>query len=193
MRGSIVVHRGETLQAIPRIMPAPPTPPPTPAKGDAKTETLAISPWQKASREVAVVTAGMGGVVALGKATGTAFMDSFFTFGLAGLIGYRSVINGHKNMIHENTYVASRVVWGVAPALHSPLMSVTNAISGMVGIGGMFVMGGGYFPGTIPQTLGALAVLLASVNVAGGFIITKRMLDMFKRLFFLAPILTRVA
>jgi NAD(P) transhydrogenase len=63
-------------------------------------------------------------------------------------------------------------------------MSVTNAISGMVGIGGMFVMGGGYLPGTIPQTLGALAVLLASINVAGGFIITKRMLDMFKRLYF---------
>jgi NAD(P) transhydrogenase len=61
-------------------------------------------------------------------------------------------------------------------------MSVTNAISGMVGIGGMFVMGGGYLPGTIPQTLGALAVLFASVNVAGGFIITKRMLDMFKRM-----------
>ncbi len=60
-------------------------------------------------------------------------------------------------------------------------MSVTNAISGMVGIGGLFVMGGGYFPGTIPQALGALSVLLASVNVAGGFIITKRMLDMFKR------------
>jgi NAD(P) transhydrogenase len=70
----------------------------------------------------------------------------------------------------------------VTPSLHSPLMSVTNAISGMVGIGGMFVMGGGYLPGTIPQTLGALAVLLASVNVAGGFIITKRMLDMFKRM-----------
>jgi len=60
-------------------------------------------------------------------------------------------------------------------------MSVTNAISGMVGVGGLFVMGGGYFPGTIPQVLGALSVLLASVNVAGGFIITKRMLDMFKR------------
>lgn len=42
-------------------------------------------------------------------------------------------------------------------------------------------MGGGYFPGTIPQALGALSVLLASVNVAGGFVITKRMLDMFKR------------
>ena len=64
-------------------------------------------------------------------------------------------------------------------------MSVTNAISGMVGIGGLFVMGGGYLPGTIPQTLGALAVLLASVNVAGGFILTKRMLDMFKRALFI--------
>ena len=51
----------------------------------------------------------------------------------------------------------------------------------MVGIGGLFIMGGGYFPGTIPQGLGALSVLLASVNVAGGFVITKRMLDMFKR------------
>lgn len=46
----------------------------------------------------------------------------------------------------------------------------------------MFVMGGGYLPGTVPQALGALAVLLASVNVAGGFILTKRMLDMFKRM-----------
>lgn len=51
---------------------------------------------------------------------------------------------------------------------------------GMVGIGGLFVMGGGYFPGTTSQALGALSVLLASVNVAGGFVITKRMLDMFK-------------
>lgn len=62
-------------------------------------------------------------------------------------------------------------------------MSVTNAISGMVGVGGLFIMGGGYLPGTIPQALGALSVLLASVNVAGGFVISKRMLDMFKRRF----------
>ena len=53
----------------------------------------------------------------------------------------------------------------------------------MVGIGGLYVMGGGYFPQTIPQVLGAVSVLLASVNVAGGFGITKRMLDMFKRKF----------
>lgn len=51
----------------------------------------------------------------------------------------------------------------------------------MVGVGGLFIMGGGYLPGTIPQALGALSVLLAFVNVSGGFVITKRMLDMFKR------------
>ncbi|KAJ6572918.1 PNTB-domain-containing protein [Mycena sp. CBHHK59/15] len=161
VRGSIVVHEGNIL---PRVVPpsvVPPSIPATPTKAET-AESVAITPWKKVSREVATVTAGMGGVVALGKATGTAFMDNFFTFGLAALVGYR-------------------VVWQVAPALHSPLMSVTNAISGMVGVGGLFVMGGGYLPGTIPQALGALSVLLASVNVAGGFIITKRMLDMFKR------------
>ncbi|KAJ7109461.1 NAD(P) transhydrogenase beta subunit-domain-containing protein [Mycena epipterygia] len=161
VRGSIVVHEGNIL---PRVVPPPVVPPAipaTPTKEEA-AEAVAVTPWKKVSREVITVTAGMGGVLALGKATGTAFMDNFFTFGLAALVGYR-------------------VVWQVAPALHSPLMSVTNAISGMVGVGGLFVMGGGYLPGTIPQALGALSVLLASVNVAGGFIITKRMLDMFKR------------
>ncbi|KAG1782603.1 PNTB-domain-containing protein [Suillus placidus] len=160
VRGSIVVHQGAILPPVPRPAP-PPAVRPTP-KVEEKTETLAITPWQKATREIATVTAGMGSVVALGKITGAAFMSNFFTFGLAGIVGYR-------------------VVWGVAPALHSPLMSVTNAISGMVGVGGLFVMGGGYLPETIPQVLGALSVLLASVNVAGGFVITKRMLDMFKR------------
>ncbi|CAK5264685.1 unnamed protein product, partial [Mycena citricolor] len=159
VRGAIVTHEG---QLLPRVAPAPPPIPTIPPTAKAEEIKVAITPWQKTSREVAVVTGGMAGVISLGKATGTAFMDNFFTFGLAALVGYR-------------------VVWQVAPALHSPLMSVTNAISGMVGIGGLFVMGGGYLPGTIPQALGAISVLLASVNVAGGFIITKRMLDMFKR------------
>ncbi|KAG7092554.1 hypothetical protein E1B28_008903 [Marasmius oreades] len=161
VRGSLATHQGRILPPVPRAMPPPVAAPPTPAKGKEVT-TKAITPFQKTSTEVATITTAIGGVLALGKSTGAAFMDNFFTFGLAGLVGYR-------------------VVWNVAPALHSPLMSVTNAISGMVGIGGLFVMGGGYFPGTIPQALGALSVLLASVNVFGGFIITKRMLDMFKR------------
>ena len=72
-------------------------------------------------------------------------------------------------------------VWGVAPALHTPLMSITNAISGITAVGGLLIMGGGYLPGTFPQALASLAVLISSVNIAGGFVVTKRMLDMFKR------------
>ncbi|KIY72210.1 PNTB-domain-containing protein [Cylindrobasidium torrendii FP15055 ss-10] len=161
-RGSLVVHEGTVLPPVPRTLPIPITPKPTDTPKEEITETKALTPFQKTAREVGFVTTAMGGVVGLGKLTGPAFMSNFFTFGLAGLVGYR-------------------VVWNVAPALHSPLMSVTNAISGMVGIGGLFVMGGGFLPSTITQTLGALSVLLASINVSGGFIITKRMLDMFKR------------
>ncbi|KAJ8122488.1 hypothetical protein ONZ43_g1331 [Nemania bipapillata] len=160
VRGSIVTLNGKILPPAPR--PAPP-PAPTPKAAPKPEEAVvALTPFQKTSREVAGVTAGMGTALALGKLTGPLFMGNAFTFALASLIGYR-------------------VVWGVTPALHSPLMSVTNAISGMVGIGGFFVMGGGYLPGTIPQALGAASVLLAFVNVSGGFVITKRMLDMFKR------------
>ncbi|KAI7238593.1 hypothetical protein KC330_g2500 [Hortaea werneckii] len=160
IRRSIVTHDGKLLEPPPPI--APPAPAPKPAEAPKEAETLALTPWQKATREVTAVTGAMGTALALGKATGPLFMSNFFTFSLAGLIGYR-------------------VVWGVTPALHSPLMSVTNAISGMVGIGGFFIMGGGYLPQTLPQVLGATSVLLAFVNVSGGFVITKRMLDMFRR------------
>ncbi len=110
VRGSIVLHNGVALPPAPRAAP-PPVAAPSAAKVAEAAEARALTPWQKVTREVALVTGGMGSVVALGKLTGPAFMSNFFTFGLAGLIGYR-------------------VVWGVAPALHSPLMSVTNAISG---------------------------------------------------------------
>ncbi|GES58094.1 nicotinamide nucleotide transhydrogenase [Aspergillus terreus] len=161
VRGSIVTLNGEILPPAPR--PAPPPAPKVEATAPAKEQAeLALTPWQKATRDVALVTGGMGTALALGKATGPIFMGNMMTFGLAGLVGYRAV-------------------WGVAPALHSPLMSVTNAISGMVGIGGFFIMGGGYLPTTIPEMLGAASVLLAFMNVSGGFVITKRMLDMFKR------------
>ena len=69
----------------------------------------------------------------------------------------------------------------MALAYRADVVEADRLNSGMVGVGGLFVMGGGYFPTTIPQALGAASVLLASVNVAGGFVITKRMLDMFKR------------
>ncbi|SPO06874.1 related to mitochondrial nicotinamide nucleotide transhydrogenase [Cephalotrichum gorgonifer] len=159
VRGSIVTHDGKILPTAPR--PAPP-PPPAAKPVEEKAEVVALTPFQKTSREVGVVTAGMSSVLALGKFTSPLLMTNAFTFALASLIGYR-------------------VVWGVAPALHSPLMSVTNAISGMVGVGGMFILGGGYLPETLPQAFGALSVLLAFGNISGGFVLTKRMLDMFKR------------
>lgn len=87
VRGAIVVHKGDVLPPAPRPLP-PPVTPPTPSAAE-KEASVAITPWQKVTRDVALVTGGMGTVVALGKSTGTAFMDSFFTFGLAGLVGYR--------------------------------------------------------------------------------------------------------
>lgn len=94
IRGAMVVHHGSLLQPVPRAPAVASVPPATPSKADEKkAEILAITPWQKATREVATVTAGMGGVVALGKLTGPLFMSNFFTFGLAGLIGYRVQFN----------------------------------------------------------------------------------------------------
>nr|CAB88572.2 related to mitochondrial nicotinamide nucleotide transhydrogenase [Neurospora crassa] len=160
VRGAIVINKGNILPPAPRPAP-PPAPAATPTTAK-EAEVVALTPFQKASREVGLVTSGMGAALALGKLTGPLFMGNAFTFALASLIGYR-------------------VVWGVQPALHSPLMSVTNAISGMVGVGGLFILGGGYLPETIPQAFGAASVLLAFVNISGGFVITKRMLDMFRR------------
>ena len=82
---------------------------------------------------------------------------------------------------HTGALPSSQVVWGVAHSLHSPLMAVTNAVSGMTAVGGMYVMGGGFFPSDTAQTLGAIATGISAVNITGGFLVTKKMLDMFKR------------
>jgi hypothetical protein len=60
-------------------------------------------------------------------------------------------------------------------------MSVTNAISGTTAVGGLLLMGGGYMPTDTIQTLAALAAFISSINIGGGFVVTQRMLDMFKR------------
>lgn len=75
--------------------------------------------------------------------------------------------------------VGYHVVWNVTPALHTPLMAVTNAISGIIIVGAMLAAGPAQLDaGTI---LGFVAVTLAAVNVFGGFLVTQRMLDMFKK------------
>ena len=90
------------------------------------------------------------------------------TFGLAGLAGYQ-------------------VVWGVAPALHSPLMAVTNAISGMTAVGGLLLLGhaaqnaDSLIPDSPAHWMGAIAVILSFVNISGGFLVSGKMLDLFRR------------
>lgn len=76
-------------------------------------------------------------------------------------------------------FVGYHVVWNVTPALHTPLMSVTNAISGIIIVGAMLAAGPGDFDWGV--VVGFIAVLLASINVFGGFLVTQRMLEMFKK------------
>lgn len=99
---------------------------------------------------------------AVEKAAGVPFVSVFTIFVLAIYVGYY-------------------VVWSVTPALHTPLMAVTNAVSGIIVVGAM--LQAVTFDGEITLTtvLGAVAVLLASINIFGGFAVTERMLDMFKK------------
>ncbi len=89
-------------------------------------------------------------------------------------------------------FVGYYVVWSVTPALHTPLMSVTNAISGIIVVGALIAVGAevvameqagsaGEDGLSFSKAMGFLAVMLASVNIFGGFIVTQRMLQMFKK------------
>lgn len=161
VRGSIVVHNGKVL---------PPAPPPKldavappAAKSVAKEPPPPPDPFKTTMNDALTYTAGMGTMVGLGMVSpNPQFTTMVTTFGLAGIVGYHTV-------------------WGVTPALHSPLMSVTNAISGITAVGGMLLMGGGYMPSNTIEGLAALAAFISSINIGGGFLVTQRMLDMFKR------------
>ena len=76
-------------------------------------------------------------------------------------------------------FIGYYVVWSVTPALHSPLMSVTNAISSVIIVGA--ILAAGPLENNITKIFGLIAVFLASINIFGGFIVTYRMLSMFKK------------
>ena len=76
-------------------------------------------------------------------------------------------------------FVGYYVVWRVTPALHSPLISVTNAISSVIIVGALIAAGPA--EGNLAQAMGFCAIVLASINIFGGFIVTQRMLSMFKK------------
>merc|ERR1712117_724225 len=164
VRGSIVLNKGVTSW--------PPNPPISVAaaapKGGAAAAAAAAAPvevnhFNEKMKTALSYTAGLGTINALGVGSpNPAFTNMTTTFSLGCIVGYHTV-------------------WSVVPALHSPLMSVTNAISGITAVGGLLLMGGGYVPTNTIEGLAASAALISFINIFGGFIVTKRMLDMFKR------------
>ncbi len=161
VRGSIVLKDGQMMWPPPP--PKEPPQAPAPPKPKAALEVEPVNPFTEKMRSSVSYTAGLASLVGLGMLSpGAGFNTMLTTFSLAGIVGYHTV-------------------WGVTPALHSPLMSVTNAISGITAVGGLLVMGGGYFPDTTAASLAATATFISSINIFGGFLVTQRMLDMFRR------------
>jgi NAD(P) transhydrogenase subunit alpha len=159
VRGALVAHEGKIT------WPAPRQDAPAPAASAAQPPAAAAAAHampKQGSRLGTPLVLLVGGalLVALGLVAPAAFIAHLTVFVLACFIGWQ-------------------VVWNVTPALHTPLMSVTNAISGIILIGGMLQVSGP--PGSMVTVLAALAVLLAMINVAGGFLVTERMLAMFKK------------
>jgi len=163
VRGSIVLNKG-TL-AWPANPPISVAAAAAPKKGAAVAAKEVKEPnhFNDALKQAATYTAGFGTLNALGTSSpGPAFTNMSTTMALGTIVGYHTV-------------------WSVVPALHSPLMSVTNAISGITAVGGLLLMGGGYVPTNAVEGLAASAALISFINIFGGFIVTQRMLDMFKR------------
>lgn len=98
-----------------------------------------------------------------------------------GLLGWFAPVAfiQHLTVFILACFVGWQVIWNVTAALHTPLMSVTNAISGIIIVGGMLQAASGR--SDTAALIGALAILVASINIAGGFLVTRRMLDMFHK------------
>jgi len=174
VRGAIVLHEGKMMWPPPAVAvtAAPPPEPGVPTKSSASVavakaaskghghgESNGINPWVLAV--AGVVLFGIGFLVPSEvKAAGGDTLSHLTVFILACFVGFQ-------------------VVWSVKPALHTPLMSVTNAISGIILVGGMLQLIGTDL--SVTTILGAIAVLVAAINIAGGFLVTNRMLAMFRK------------
>lgn len=163
VRPALLTHAGATLPAPPKSEPSPaeaakvaPKPPPPNAK---PAQTNIMDPTRLAWGT------GLGGI--------TVIAALFFL----GRFAPREFLQ-HSTVFILACFVGWQVIWSVSPALHTPLMSVTNAISGIIILGGMLQIGESFDTASL---LGAAAVLLAAINIAGGFLVTQRMLRMFRR------------
>jgi NAD(P) transhydrogenase subunit alpha len=157
IRGTTVIKDGEitwpppapTLSAAP---PKPAVPKTPPASASDKKHKSGIG-------SLAFLLGGGLALWSLGSVAPAQFMSHFTVFVLACFVGYQ-------------------VIWNVTPALHTPLMSVTNAISGIIVLGALLQISTSSFLITL---LAGIAILIASINIAGGFLVTQRMLRMFQK------------
>ncbi|MDP9767793.1 Re/Si-specific NAD(P)(+) transhydrogenase subunit alpha [Kosakonia cowanii] len=155
VRGVTVVREGEVTWPAPPIqVSAQPQAAPKAAPAAPKEEPTPASPWRKyALMALAIVLFGW-----LADVAPKEFLGHFTVFALSCVVGFY-------------------VVWNVSHALHTPLMSVTNAISGIIVVGALLQMGHGGWV----SFFSFIAVLIASINIFGGFTVTQRMLKMFRK------------
>lgn len=168
LRGSLILNQGTPCWPPPTLVTTPVKPqeklgvalPSGVAPGTSAPAAKSHGGGKGTGLSSLTVAVLLAGIVVLGTVTPGAFLSHFTVFVLACFVGWQ-------------------VVWSVKPALHTPLMSVTNAISGIIVIGAMLQLSSDL---STPSTwLAALAVLLAMINVAGGFLVTQRMLKMFQK------------
>jgi NAD(P) transhydrogenase subunit alpha len=167
--GKVVVNfedevvRGATVTAGGKITWPPPAPKLSAAPPKPKEEPAPVveEEEEKPSWVGPAMTLGIGGLAlfGLGAVAPASFMAHFTVFVLACFVGYM-------------------VIWNVSPALHTPLMSVTNAVSSIIVIGAILQISSGE---KLIMWLAGLAVLITAINIAGGFAVTRRMLDMFRK------------
>ncbi|WP_282039059.1 Re/Si-specific NAD(P)(+) transhydrogenase subunit alpha [Halomonas alimentaria] len=164
IRGATVTHAGEVtfpppppkVKAIAAAKPKPKEKEPTPE--EKKAAELATF---KAQTKRQVTLLGVGGalMLLLGQVAPASFMQHFIVFALACFVGFQ-------------------VIWGVSHSLHTPLMAVTNAISGIIILGAILQIGSG---SGLVTLMAAISVLVATINIVGGFLVTRRMLAMFQK------------
>lgn len=164
LRGSVIGNGGQKIWPPPQPVGPPPNAGAVAKPGAAmaaKEEGKVVTPFMKTTKKVIGTTALLGVLGYQGYISpDPSYVQSLTTFSLAGIVGYH-------------------IVWGVVPALHSPLMAITNAVSGLTAVGGLCIMASDCCP--TAKVLGALSMGISCVNIGGGFLVTQRMLDMFKR------------
>ncbi len=174
-----VILRGVTVLADGEICwPAPP-PEPSPVAAPAAKQTPVTPPPARSIAAPPPTKATGHGHGSAPASTGAVLIAAAIAACLAIPIGLYApeAFRRHVTVFVLACFLGWQVVWNVAPALHTPLMAVTNAISGIIVVGGLLQLSG---DGLVGPTLGFAAVALASVNIFGGFAVTRRMLAMFQ-------------